>query len=99
MQGWLFGHEALACDATFARLQRIELDDGGAWLELMPGWLGGHARLFDQLRDGVAWREETRRMYDRMVAVPRMFAVLEAGERPPILEEMRRVLADRYGVD
>jgi alkylated DNA repair dioxygenase AlkB len=94
-QRWLFGNDEPTCDPTFARLERVVLGDG-AWLDVAREWLSGHARLFEELHDTVAWREEDRRMYDRVVAVPRLFAVLPPGQRPPIVEEMRLVLCEQY---
>jgi alkylated DNA repair dioxygenase AlkB len=91
----LFGRHEPRFDASFATLERIGLAEG-AWLDVARGWLDGHAALFDQLRDDVAWREESRRMYDRVVDVPRLFAVLAPGERPPIIEAMRVALGARY---
>jgi alkylated DNA repair dioxygenase AlkB len=91
----LFGRHEPRFDASFATLTRIALAEG-AWLDVARGWLDGHAALFDQLRDGVAWREEARRMYDRVVDVPRLFAVLAPDQRPPIIEAMRTALGARY---
>jgi alkylated DNA repair dioxygenase AlkB len=96
MQGWLFGHDAPGCDAAFARMDRTDLG-GGAWVDYQRGWADGHARLFDELKGGVAWREEDRKMYDRVVAVPRLFAVLDRW--PPSVEEMRLALGARYGCE
>jgi alkylated DNA repair dioxygenase AlkB len=97
MQGWLFGHEAPHIDLSApGRVERIELGEG-AWLELARSWLSGHARLFDELRSGVAWKEEDRKMYDRVVAVPRLFAMLDT--LPPIVEEMRRALSLQYDAE
>jgi len=94
-QGWLLGRDEPRFDDTFASMERRFLDeDGQAWLDLARGWLRGHATLFDQLRDTVPWREESRKMYDRMVEVPRLFAVLET--RPPIVEQMRLALEQHY---
>lgn len=97
-QGWLLGRGAPACDESFAALRRIWLDDE-AWIELAPGWLAGHAALFAELERTVAWREESRRMYDRIVDVPRLFAVLPPGARPPAVETMRRALERRYATE
>jgi hypothetical protein len=74
-QGWLLGRDEPRCDPTFARMTRIRLD-AESWIELAPGWLDGHATLFEELRATVAWREESRQMYDRVVDVPRQIAVL-----------------------
>ena len=94
-QGWLLGREEPRCDDTFATLERTWLDDE-SWIERAPGWLEGHATLFERLRAGVTWREESRQMYDRVVDVPRLVAMLPPGERPPVVEEMRRALERRY---
>ncbi len=94
-QGWLLGRDEPRCDVTFASLERSELGDG-AWIDVARGWLAGHATLFEELRQRVAWREESRRMYDRVVDVPRLFAVLPPPARPPVVEEMRRALERRY---
>lgn len=94
----LFGHEAPAFDASFHRLERIPLEDG-AWLELARGWVSGDASLFDTLHSEVPWREESRTMYEREVAVPRLYAVLDGWTPPPILERMRLALSARYRTD
>src|SRR5262249_49125672 len=91
----LFGRREPQFDASFAALAHIPLADG-AWLDVARGWLDGHAALFDELRDGVAWREESRRMYARVVDGPRLFALLGPGERPPVIEAMRTALGARY---
>jgi len=95
MQGWLLGREPPHCDDSFATLERTWLDDG-AWIDLARGWLAGHAALFDELERTVAWREESRRMYDRVVEVPRLVGVLASAERPPVVEAMRVALERRY---
>src|SRR3954468_14702608 len=97
-QASLFGREPPRFDASFAALERITLGDG-AWLDVARGWLAGHAALFDELRDGVAWREESRKMYDRAADVPRLIAMLPPGERPPVVEAMRVALGARYAIE
>ena len=44
----------------------------GAWVDLLPGWLGGAGSLFDDLCEQVPWRAERRPMYERVVDVPRL---------------------------
>jgi alkylated DNA repair dioxygenase AlkB len=95
MQRWLLGQEAPGCDGDFSRLEHLDLGDG-AWIDVQRGWVRGHARLLDELAASVAWKSEERRMYDRMVEVPRLFAGLP--EPPPPVEEMRRVLSAHYRV-
>src|SRR5215470_16675998 len=65
-----------------ASVRRTVLD-GGAWVDVRPGWITGADALFERLRDEVAWREEQRRMYDRTVDVPRLLAFYEEGEALP----------------
>ena len=95
----LFGREEPSFDGEFRALRRTELGEG-AWLDLASGWAKGSASLFETLRTGLRWRSERREMYERVVHVPRLFAVLpDDGEGHPILEAMRRVLSDHYGED
>lgn len=71
----------------------------GAWVDLRPGWVGGAGPLFDRLAGSVAWRAERRRMYDRVVDVPRLVRFYAEGERlpDPMLGEMRDALSAAYG--
>jgi alkylated DNA repair dioxygenase AlkB len=95
----LFGHETPGFDPAFRRLERVELPRG-AWFETVQGWVTGSASLFDVLRTGVRFRSERREMYERMVDVPRLYAILpEDGVVPPVLESMRGALSRRYGED
>jgi alkylated DNA repair dioxygenase AlkB len=93
-QTWLFGREEPRFDASFSRVERFTLAEG-AWIELQRGWLDGHARLFDELRETTPWQAERRHMYERVVDVPRLFAALES-PRAPIIEAMRQALGARY---
>jgi alkylated DNA repair dioxygenase AlkB len=95
-QASLFGNEEPQCDESFATLRRIDLGQG-AWIDLAPGWLRGHARVFDALVRDTRWRSEERKMYDRMVDVPRLYAALpDDGPGHPSIETMRRALDRRY---
>src|ERR1041385_6349903 len=86
-------------DATFADLRRAELSDG-AWVDHAPGWVAGHDQLFEQLEAQLSWRTETRRMYDNVVATPRLLATVPAHDVcDGIIEDMRRALSARYGED
>ena len=78
-------------------LRRTELRHG-AWIDLLPGWLTGADKLFGRLESGVPWRAETRPMYDRVVAVPRLLCFYdEDDELPdPVLEQARSALNDHY---
>lgn len=93
----LFDQDEPAFDGGFAKLQRIELADD-AWLELVPGWLRGEARLFEHLLRTTRFRSESRTMYEREVEVPRVYATLPAdGPGHPVLPAIQRALEGRYG--
>jgi alkylated DNA repair dioxygenase AlkB len=86
-------------DASFADLKRSVLADG-AWVDHAPGWVRGHDRLFDILESELVWRTETRRMYDRVVATPRLLASVPAAELcGGILEAARLALSAHYSED
>lgn len=95
----MFGREAARFDESFARLERTLLAEG-AWFDLVPGWLTGHESIFETLVKEVRWRSEERQMYDRIVQVPRLYAVLpEDGPLLPVLESARRCLSRKYDED
>ena len=83
--------------AALAGMRRTALDDT-AWVEYLPGWVTGHEALFAELVATTAWRAERRPMYDRVVDVPRLLAALpDDGPGHPLLEEIRTLVAARYG--
>ena len=93
----LFGRGEAQFDPDFAGLQRLELADE-AWLEFVPGWLSGHQALFERLLAGTRFHSEQRLMYERVVEVPRLYAVLDQdGPRPPVVRAMQQALSTRYG--
>lgn len=93
----LFGHEAPSFDPRFGRLERTELANG-AWFETVQGFLSGSATLFEALRTSIPWRSEQREMYERVVDVPRLYAVLpEDAAIPRVLDSVRNALSRRYG--
>jgi alkylated DNA repair dioxygenase AlkB len=83
-------------DPTFARAERIELTHG-AWVDHVLGWVEGDAALFAHLERVTRWEHETRFLYDRVVATPRLLGVSPDEPGHPLLEEMRRALSARYG--
>jgi alkylated DNA repair dioxygenase AlkB len=94
----LFGGGEPAIDARLGNLQRTVLAHG-AWIDRCPGWVEGHQALLDHLSAGTGWKSVRREMYERMVEVPRLVAMLpDDGPGHPLLLEMARALADRYGV-
>jgi alkylated DNA repair dioxygenase AlkB len=92
--------ETPAVDGSFESLRRIELDDE-SWVDYAPAWLSGSDRLFEEILADRDWGQRSRRMYDKRVLEPRLTAPwsTDSGEalRPPILEEIRLLLSDRYG--
>ena len=88
-----------AIDRSFARLTRIELDRD-SWVDHAPGWLSGADALFERVLAGREWEQRSRQMHDQKVREPRLTAPwnLASGEplEPPILEEIRVVLSERY---
>ncbi|HEY7488492.1 MAG TPA: alpha-ketoglutarate-dependent dioxygenase AlkB [Streptosporangiaceae bacterium] len=71
----------------------------GAWVDLRPGWVTGADALLDRLLQAVPWRAERRRMYDRVVDVPRLVSFFGEGEAlpDPVLDDCRRALDAHYG--
>jgi alkylated DNA repair dioxygenase AlkB len=98
----LFDVSGVSFDASFATLERIDLDPT-AWVDYAPGWVTGSDELFRQVLEGRDWGQRSRHMYDKKVIEPRLTAPwnLRSGEplEPPVLEEIRLVLSERYGVE
>jgi alkylated DNA repair dioxygenase AlkB len=87
-------------DRSFSSLRRIDLDPE-SWVDHAPGWVSGADRVFEQVLTMRRWEQRSRRMYDQRVLEPRLTAPWseESGRplEPPILEEIRALLSDRYG--
>ena len=79
------------------RPRRVALT-AGAWVDVQPNWLPGADGLFERLLDAVPWVAERRRMYDRVVDVPRLLAFYDIGEPlpDPLLAEAFDRLNDHY---
>jgi alkylated DNA repair dioxygenase AlkB len=95
----LFGRGEARFDASFRGARRLTLEPD-AWVEFVPGWLQGHQALFDSLLTNTRFQSESRLMYERVVEVPRLYATLGSGQdgpRPPIVDDMQRILSQRYG--
>ena len=71
----------------------------GAWVDVCPGWLRGSAEVFARLLETVPWRAEQRRMYDKVVAVPRLLCFYgeDAPLPDPVLVTVREALNAHYG--
>ena len=70
----------------------------GAWVDIRPGWVTGADALFDRVADAVPWRAERRKMYDRMVDVPRLLCFYGEGQAlpDPMLTAAREALTKHY---
>jgi alkylated DNA repair dioxygenase AlkB len=70
----------------------------GAWVDLRPGWLTGSGAVFGRLAETVPWRAEKRRMYDKVVAVPRLLCFYgeDAALPDPVLTAARAALNAHY---
>jgi alkylated DNA repair dioxygenase AlkB len=70
----------------------------GAWVDLRPSWVAGADVLFQRLVHDVPWYEERRRMYDRVVDVPRLLCFYDEDDTLPdeSLEAARRALNAHY---
>jgi alkylated DNA repair dioxygenase AlkB len=66
----------------FDGLERHQLA-GGAWVDVARGWLIEPDDVFTTLVNDVPWRAERRRMYDRIVDVPRLVYTYMIGEELP----------------
>ena len=94
----LFGAGKPTFDARVRGAKRTRLGQR-AWVDYLDGWVNGHEQLFDWLRDEADWHQSRRRMYDRMVDVPRLLAPCPSrGQAGPILRRMSLALSMHYGV-
>jgi alkylated DNA repair dioxygenase AlkB len=96
-QQGLLGREEPSLDERFQGIARHALA-GGAWYDIMSGFVGGHETLFDWLARTTAWRTVSEQMYDRTVQVPRVLATLpDHGPGHPIIGKIQAALSARYG--
>jgi alkylated DNA repair dioxygenase AlkB len=102
LQGSLFGEldNGGIGLGSLAAVARTELGSG-AWIDVLPGWLTGADTLFELLADQVPWQAERRKMYDRVVDVPRLLRFYGDGEAlpHPILTEAREALTRHYAAE
>jgi alkylated DNA repair dioxygenase AlkB len=70
----------------------------GAWVDLAPGWVAGADAIFGRLFESVPWEAERRRMYDRIVDVPRLLRFYGEDEAlpEPALAGCREALNEWY---
>ena len=88
-------------DGGFSGCRR-QLLAGGAWVDVVPGWLRGADVLFDRLLEHTPWRGRDVRMYERVLPEPRLthrwvLPEQSPGElADPLLATMAEVLSERY---
>jgi alkylated DNA repair dioxygenase AlkB len=70
----------------------------GAWVDHRPGWVESSDDVLEHLLHDVPWVAERRRMYDRVVDVPRLICWYDADAvlPHPLLTEARGALSDHY---
>lgn len=94
----MFGQTSLfdAEPVQLGSLEGLEPEDlgQGAWLAYRSRWLRGDRRLYERLVREQCWRASRRRMYDRIVDVPRLFATPES--LPRVLREAQQRLSARF---
>ncbi|MEU3535768.1 MULTISPECIES: alpha-ketoglutarate-dependent dioxygenase AlkB [Streptomyces] len=97
LQGSLFDQTDALRLGPLRGLRRTVLG-AGAWIDVLPGWLTGADTLFERLAAEVPWRAERRKMYDNVVAVPRLLAFYGAADPlpHPVLDEARAALSRHY---
>ncbi|MEU6461647.1 alpha-ketoglutarate-dependent dioxygenase AlkB [Streptomyces sp. NPDC046976] len=97
LQGSLFDQTDELRLGALCGLRRTVLGTG-AWIDVLPGWLTGADVLFERLAAEVPWRAERRKMYDNVVAVPRLLAFYGAADPlpHPVLDEARAALSRHY---
>jgi alkylated DNA repair dioxygenase AlkB len=92
----LFGAREPGFDPELGGLARIDLGEG-AWVDHLTGWVRGHEGLLDALWTTTDWQAHRRRMYERVVDVPRLVAVLpEDGPGHPLVDALGAALARHY---
>ncbi len=81
----------------FDDLERRVLGEG-AWVDVARGWLPAADDVLATLVREVPWRAERRRMYDRIVDVPRLVYTYMIGEDlpHPALTTARDALTEHY---
>ena len=95
-QATLFAEEP-AFDPALAGLARTDLGRG-AWIDHLPEWVRGHEAVLEVLWSTTRWEAHRRKMYDRVVDVPRLVAGLpDDGPGHPLIPGLADALAARYG--
>src|SRR5215471_14304147 len=95
-QGQLFAEEP-SFDASLTGLRRTDLGRG-AWIDQLPEWVRGHDAVLETLWVTTRWEAHRRRMYERIVDVPRLVAGLpDDGPGHPLIPGLAEALTLHYG--
>lgn len=101
LQGSLFNEaDEIGLRPLGSAVRRTTLGHG-AWIDALPGWLTGADALFERLAAEVPWHADERKMYDRVVAVPRLLAFYEERDDlpHPVLADARAALSAHYAAE
>jgi alkylated DNA repair dioxygenase AlkB len=100
LQGSLFDEPGAVGLGSLGAVRRTALSHG-AWVDVLPGWLTGAETLFQRLVDAVPWQAERRRMYDRVVDVPRLVSFFDEDDPlpDPVLDDARSALSAHYAAE
>jgi alkylated DNA repair dioxygenase AlkB len=100
LQGSLFDQGTIGLTPLLDTITREDLGRG-AWVDVLPGWLGGADLLYQALAEDVPWYAERRQMYDRVVDVPRLLCFYDERDRlpHPVLTEAIVALSAHYAAE
>jgi alkylated DNA repair dioxygenase AlkB len=100
LQGSLLDLTSRPGPGSLEEIRRTELADR-AWVDVLPSWLAGADELFSRLLDAVPWRAERRKMYDRVVDVPRLLCFYSEHQPlpDPMLTQAREALNQHYAAE
>jgi alkylated DNA repair dioxygenase AlkB len=84
-------------DPHLRGLTRTDLGRG-AWLDVVPGWVGGADALFDLVHGSAPWRAHQRVMWDQLVDEPRL-STSSWADAPPVAHELAAALSRHYDLD
>ncbi len=96
-QGSLLASTPVGVDAGFSGLVRHDLGEG-AWIDEVPGWLGGADEVFVDLAERAPWHAHERIMWDRRVDEPRL-STRSWADPPEPVPTMAATLSIHYGTD
>lgn len=71
---------------------------GGAWLDVVPGWVSGADQLYHDVLESAPWKARRRVMWDRLVDEPRLSAGRWPDPPAPLIE-LASTLSGRYHLD